>query len=67
MIEAFPLFSSLADHTLNKLSEIRVVEDLDNTANIEGVTPLDGVLDSMQSTHEFMLSTMSKRTSHNRH
>ncbi|KAK0499412.1 ankyrin repeat family protein [Armillaria luteobubalina] len=40
-------------HALNKLIEIGVTEDLKNTNNIEGVTPLDGVLDSMQSTREF--------------
>ncbi|KAK0207153.1 ankyrin repeat family protein [Desarmillaria ectypa] len=46
-------------HALNKLIEIGVAEDLnnmnntDNTDNTEGVTPLEAVLDSMQSTREF--------------
>ncbi|KAK0243498.1 hypothetical protein EDD85DRAFT_947660 [Armillaria nabsnona] len=52
IMEAFFLFPS---HTLNKLIEIGVAEDLNNTDHTEGVTPLDGVLDSMQSARELML------------
>ncbi len=55
MIEAFPLFSLLSAHTCNEPIEIGVAEDLNNTDHIEGVTPLDGVLDSMQSARELML------------
>ncbi|KAK0439244.1 ankyrin repeat family protein [Desarmillaria tabescens] len=40
-------------HALNKLIELGVAEDLNNTNNAEGVTPLESVLDSMQSTREF--------------
>ncbi|KAK0190291.1 ankyrin repeat family protein [Armillaria mellea] len=40
-------------HALNKLIELGVAEDLNNTDNVEGANPLDGVLDGMQSTREF--------------
>ncbi|PBK63530.1 hypothetical protein ARMSODRAFT_1057979 [Armillaria solidipes] len=52
----YPLHYAIIEQNTPDITTIGLAEDLNNTDNIEGVILLDGVLGSMQSNREFMLS-----------